>query len=111
MRLNFLAKDAVPQVFERYVAVKISAQDLSQFAGEYSSAELQATYRISVKEGQLMLTVNWQEPLALEPTVRDEFHSPYGTAIVFHRDSTGHITSFDAFVGPVGPISFLKTSK
>ncbi|HLZ11408.1 MAG TPA: serine hydrolase domain-containing protein [Candidatus Acidoferrum sp.] len=111
VRLTLLAKDALPQIFERYEAVKLSGEDLAQFAGEYTSAELEVTYRLFVKEGKLTLAINWQEPLALEPTIRDEFQSPYGTDFVFRRDSAGRIAAFDAFAGSVGPITFLRTSK
>jgi CubicO group peptidase (beta-lactamase class C family) len=109
MRLTVNFKDTAPQIFERYEPLKASAENFAQYAGEYTSAELQATYRFAVKDGKLTLAMNWQEPAVLEATVLDEFQGPFGTAIVFRRDAAGHITSCDLFAGRVRNIAFAKT--
>src|SRR5271155_1979571 len=109
MRLTVNFKDTAPQVFERYEPLKASAENFAQYAGEYTSAELQATYRFAVKDGKLTLSTNWQVPAVLEPTVLDEFQGPFGTAIVFRRDAAGHITGCDLFAGRVRNIAFTKT--
>jgi len=108
MRLTLSFPDAAPQIFETYQPVQLSNADLAQFAGEYTSAELQATYRLAAKDGKLTATVNWQEPLVLEATVRDEFQGPDGIAFVFRRDGSGHITGYDLFAGRVRNISFTR---
>jgi CubicO group peptidase (beta-lactamase class C family) len=110
MRLTLSFKGTAPQIFERYEPLKASEENFGQYAGEYSSAELQATYRFAVKEGKLTLATTWQEPAVLEPTVLDEFQGPFGTAIVFRRDAAGHITGCDLFAGRVRNISFARTS-
>lgn len=110
-RFTLGLEDAAPQVFERFEPLKPALEQLAQYAGEYSSAELQATYRFAVKDGKLTLATNWQEPSALEPTVRDEFRSPAGVAIVFRRDAAGHISGCDLFAGRVRNISFTRTAK
>jgi CubicO group peptidase (beta-lactamase class C family) len=110
MRLTVNFKDTAPQIFERYEPLKASAENVAQYAGEYTSAELQATYRFAVKDGKLTLAMNWQEPAVLEPTVLDEFQGPFGTAIVFRRDASGHITGCDLFAGRVRNIAFAKTT-
>jgi CubicO group peptidase (beta-lactamase class C family) len=109
LTLNFT--DTAPQVFERYEPLKVSAEELAQYAGEYSSTELEATYRFAVKDGKLTLATNWQEPAVLDPTVRDEFQGPFGTAIVFRRDAAGHITGCDLFAGRVRNIFFSRMAK
>ena len=111
MRLTVIFKDTAPQIFERYEPLKVSAESFAQYAGEYTSAELQATYRFAVKGSKLTLATNWREPAVLEPTVLDEFQGPFGTAIVFRRDAGGHITGCDLFAGRVRNISFTKTIK
>jgi len=111
MRLKLATQDTAPQVFERYEPLKPSAEDLAQYAGEYSSAELQATYRFAVKDGKLTLATNWQEPTVLEATVRDEFRSPVGVALVFRRDAAGHVTGCDVFAGRVRNILFTRAAK
>jgi CubicO group peptidase (beta-lactamase class C family) len=111
MSFTFDSADAAPQVFERYEATPLKAADAAQYAGSFESSELEATYKIEVKDGKLMLRVNWQEPTTLEPTVRDEFKGPGGEALVFRRDAKGQITGFDVFAGRVRNIFFTKSTK
>src|SRR5277367_1696963 len=110
MRLTVNFRDTAPQIFERYEPLKASAENFAQYAGEYTSAELQATYRFAVKDGKLTLAMNWQEAAVLEPTVLDEFQGPFGTAIVFRRDAAGHISGCDLFAGRVRNIAFARTA-
>jgi CubicO group peptidase (beta-lactamase class C family) len=109
VRATLTLEDGVPQVFERFEPLKPS--DLAQYAGEYASSELQATYRFAVKDGKLALATNWEEPSVLEPTVRDEFRSPVGVAMVFRRDAAGHITGCHLFAGRVRNIFFRRVAK
>ena len=101
---------STPQVFEKFQAIKPSAADLLQYTGEYTSGELQATYRFAVKDGKLTLAANWQEPAVLDPSVRDEFQGPFGASVVFRRDAAGRVTGCDLFAGRVRNISFAKTT-
>jgi CubicO group peptidase (beta-lactamase class C family) len=110
-RLTLRSADAAPQVLEKFQHIKPSPEDLSQYAGEYKSSELQATYRFAVTDGKLTLATNWQAPAVLDPSVRDEFQGPFGTSIVFRRDTAGHITGCDLFAGRVRNISFTKSKK
>ena len=101
--------DSSPETFEKFQAIKPSTEDLAQYAGEYKSSELQATYRFAVKDGALTLASSWQEPAVLDPSVRDEFQGPFGTGIVFRRDATGHVKGCELFAGRVRNIAFAKT--
>ena len=111
VRATLTLEGTAPQVFERFEPLKPPAEDLAQYAGEYSSSELQAAYRFAVKDGKLALATNWEEPSVLEPTVRDEFKSPVGVAMVFRRDAAGHITGCDLFAGRVRNIFFRRVAK
>jgi CubicO group peptidase (beta-lactamase class C family) len=111
MRLALNFKDSAPQIFERYEPLQASAENVVQYVGEYTSSELQATYRFAVKDGKLTLAMNWQDPAVLEPIVLDEFQGPFGTSIVFHRDAAGHVTGCDVFAGRVRNIAFTKTTR
>ena len=111
MRLTLSFKDAAPQMFERYEPLKASAEKFTQYIGEYTSTELQATYRFAVKDGKLTLAANWRDPAVLEPTVLDEFQGPFGTAIVFRRDAAGRITGCELFAGRVRNIAFTKSKE
>ncbi|HXE32385.1 MAG TPA: serine hydrolase domain-containing protein [Verrucomicrobiae bacterium] len=110
MRLTLNFKDSAPQTFERYEPLQANAENFGQYEGEYTSAELQATYRFAVKGGKLTLATNWREPAVLEATILDEFQGPFGTAIVFRRDAAGHITGCDLFAGRVRNIAFTKAA-
>ena len=111
IRATLTFPDSAPQVLERFEPLKPSEEDLAQYAGEYTSSELEATYRFAAKDGKLALATNWQEPAVLEPTVHDEFESPAGVAIVFRRDAAGHIVGCDLFAGRVRNISFRRVAK
>ena len=111
MRLTLTSEAESPRIFETFEAVKPSSTELAQIAGEFRSEELQATYRIAARDGKLNVTVNWQKPFLLEPTVRDEFQGPGGIAVVFRRDASGHATGFDLFAGRVRNISFTRVEK
>jgi CubicO group peptidase (beta-lactamase class C family) len=110
-RLTLAFEDAAPQVFESFEPVKPTAEELAPYAGEYTSTELQASYRFAVKDGKLILATNWQEPAVLQPTIGGEFQSPAGVAIVFRRDAAGHITGCDLFAGRVRNIYFTRAAK
>jgi CubicO group peptidase (beta-lactamase class C family) len=111
LRFTIESPDARPQVFERYQPVSLTAADAAKYAGTFESSELEAAYKIEVKDGKLVLRVNWQDPTALEPTVRDEFKGPDGETLVFRRDAKGQITGFDVFAGRVRNILFTKATK
>jgi hypothetical protein len=105
------SKDGPPETFETYEAVKPTAEELEQYAGEYENPELQATYRCVVKDGKLTLTINWKEPEVLEPTIRDEFKDSLGMTMVFRRDSAGHISGYEVFAGRVRNVRFTRMTK
>jgi CubicO group peptidase (beta-lactamase class C family) len=109
--LTLTAKDTLPMRFEKFQSFTPSANDLAQYAGVYTSSELPAKYRFGSQDGHLTLGVNWREPTALIPTVRDEFQDPsLGTSIVFHRDGAGHIDGCDIFARQVRHIAFTKAT-
>jgi CubicO group peptidase (beta-lactamase class C family) len=110
MRLTLAFNDQPPQILEKYQPVTPTPEELASYAGDYSSSELDVTYKIAVNEGKLALTKNWQEPALLEPIIRDEFQTPSGT-IVFQRDPTGPITACEVFAGRVRKILFTRAAK
>ena len=111
MRVTVTSTNSAPQVFERFDAYKASAAELAQYAGTYESTELQAKYKFAVKDGKLTLARNWQEPTALEPSVRDEFRGGgAGAAFVFLRDAQGHVSGLDVFAGRVRNIHFTRVT-
>ena len=75
---------------------------LAAYAGAYSSTELNATYKLSVENGILVLrNNNWNSPLKLNPLVRDEFESGDIGTLVFQRDADGRISGLSVFAGRI----------
>jgi CubicO group peptidase (beta-lactamase class C family) len=78
-----------------------------EFAGEYSSAELAAAFRISVKDGQLMLHIANREAGALRATAPDGF-AHAGQQLKFKRGSDGRIESFTLDAARIRGITFVR---
>jgi hypothetical protein len=88
--------------------VHVGEADLAAYAGTYTSKELDATYKLSVENGSLMLRSNWNPALKLVPLVRDEFDNDDLGALVFRRDSKNRISSLSVFNGRTRNLIFEK---
>lgn len=88
--------------------VHVGDADLAAYAGTYTSKELDATYKLSVENGSLMLQSNWNPALKLVPLVRDEFESGDLGTLVFHRDSGNRISGLSVFDGRIRNLTFEK---
>lgn len=71
---------------------------LADYAGVYKSSELDSTYRLSVEKGSLMLRMNWNPPVKLQPIIQNEFEAG-GMTLVFRRDNTSYVYSLSVFAG------------
>lgn len=86
--------------------------DLSQYAGDYFSEELQAQYSMVTEEGHLYVRFRrapQRSPRSfLRPTITDEF-AAWPLIFQFFRDRAGKISGFK--LAPIGSehISFFKT--
>jgi CubicO group peptidase (beta-lactamase class C family) len=72
----------------------IPPKDLSEFVGQYSSHELDATYPIELRSGSLVLMTRSPRPIKLSHAWRDDFSGsayPF-TSIEFQRDEKGRVT-------------------
>ena len=81
---------------------------LAEFAGQYNSGELEATYNLSIDRGALMLRCNWNPPLKLTPVAPDEFDSGAYGILVFHRDAEHRISGFSVFTLNARDVGFEK---
>jgi CubicO group peptidase (beta-lactamase class C family) len=81
---------------------------LAAYTGVYRSAELEATYKLSLEKGRLMLRADWDPPTPLTPIIGDEFDGGGIMTLVFRRDGNGHISGLNAFAGRVRNIVFDK---
>ena len=69
---------------------------LAEYAGEYESRELGATWRVSVRNGALEMWHPRQGTLPLTWFWRDDFGSPGSvlSSVEFQRDAAGRVTGF-----------------
>jgi CubicO group peptidase (beta-lactamase class C family) len=86
----------------------LSSSDLSMYTGRYRSAEIDATYRLSIGEGSLVLQLNWDPPLKLNPIAPDEFEGKNLGTIVFHRDASHRVSGLSLFSINARNVSFEK---
>jgi hypothetical protein len=90
----------------RVVEARMSEADLASYTGKYKSAELEATYTLSVKDGKLVLRNGWQPELTLTSLGQDEFEN-YGIGtIVFRRDENHRVSGFAVYDGNVRNVGF-----
>jgi CubicO group peptidase (beta-lactamase class C family) len=84
-----------------------SAEQLADYAGVYRSDEMDAVFRISVKDGKLQLARTKLRPAALDPLFKDSFSSPTGV-MQFGRDAAGRVSGFQLQGGRVRHLKFWK---
>ena len=93
--------------FERVEPFAPTAAQLEAFAGVYRSDEIEATYRLVIKDGGLRLERLKSTPSVLEPIVADTFSGQPGV-IRFTRDASGAVTGFVLEAGRVRGMKFWK---
>jgi CubicO group peptidase (beta-lactamase class C family) len=84
---------------------RLREADLAAYAGRYRSAELDATYDLTIGNGGLLLRNNWNPPIQLSPVAPDEFHGDVGT-LLFRRDGNHGINGFSVFTVNARDINF-----
>lgn len=80
----------------------------AQYAGAYTSDELQTRYLLAVVDSQVVLSRPKYPDVTLQAAGRDVFSTPQFT-LVFTRDRAQRITGFSLSAGRVRNVSFVKT--
>jgi hypothetical protein len=106
-RLTIAPESGTAVTFERVEPFTPTTAQLDGFAGAYRSDEIEATYRVVVKDGRLRLERLKSNSSMLEPLVTDTFASQPGV-IRFTRDATGTVTGFVLEAGRVRGMKFWK---
>ena len=84
-----------PIVMQRVTAsFAPSTTDLRGFAGEYTSAEVGATYTLEARDSGLTIQVPGRVDITLQPIFPDAFHGAVVDVVEFARDARGDITGF-----------------
>jgi hypothetical protein len=99
--------------FERVDLAAPTSEQLQEYAGEYQSDELAATFRLTVREGQLWLRVNSRRWEQLDATVRDSFiphlRDPFDARMFhFRRNETGKVNGLAVDYYRVQGVGFVK---
>jgi hypothetical protein len=84
-----------------------SENDLKEYAGIYSSEEIDPLYTLKIEEGKLVLHRLKNDPDKLTPATRDLFTSSAGS-IRFTRSPEGEITGFLLSTGRIHNLRFTK---
>jgi CubicO group peptidase (beta-lactamase class C family) len=105
LRLNITGRkpitmDAMPSA---------DAPKLSEYEGAYYSEEIDSTYRVTLKDGNLVVTRKKAGPAQLTPRFRDAFSSPGILGVFrFTRDAQNRINGFRLSAGRVRNFLFVK---
>jgi CubicO group peptidase (beta-lactamase class C family) len=95
----------------------LSSFELAEFAGNFFSMELDATYRFTVVDESLVVRIEQELPLAITPVAADQFEfkfhpqgwsGPETVSLAFDRDHDGAIIGFGLGAGSAQGIVFLK---
>ncbi len=95
------------QEYAKVQPIKLSALELQDYTGSFFSAELNAVYSLSIKDGHLRLKMPKNEEIGLSPFIRDVFAD--GIIVHFSRNKKKMITGFYLTTDPVRNLYFEKT--
>lgn len=87
--------------------ITLSTSQLAQYPGTYYSEELDATYTIAAKDGQLAITRRAPASIIATPTAMDQFRMASMT-LRFLRDPGGRVVALAVDAGRVRDIRFVK---
>jgi CubicO group peptidase (beta-lactamase class C family) len=104
-------REVIP--FRRVALVDPGPDELADYAGEYVSEELAATYRFRVQDGALWLRVGSRRWERLDPTRVDTFVPHVRTGfdnriLTFRRDERGRVAGLSAALWRVRGVEFVK---
>ena len=95
--------------YRRLPAPKTDARTLAEFAGDYVSDELDVTWRIEPRGGNLVIRLSGVPDVTLQPAFADVFSSPVG--VVRFVRSNGRVTGLVVGAGRVTGFSFRRASR
>jgi CubicO group peptidase (beta-lactamase class C family) len=88
--------------------IHMSASALTAFAGDYHSQELDATYRLSLVEGSLMLNNGDRSPVKLIPVATNQFQAGDLGTVVFRPGRNKQVSAITLFSQAARGILFEK---
>ncbi|MBC7791684.1 MAG: serine hydrolase [Anaerolineae bacterium] len=106
LTLRLVAGTQKPSIYAAFTPVVLTEAQLAEYAGQYYSEELDATYAFSVDSGALTLRRTGAER-RLQPTVADSF-SARQLSLRFTRGANNRVTGVSINAGRVRNIRFEK---
>jgi CubicO group peptidase (beta-lactamase class C family) len=107
LRLTYKPDDGKADVFAEVDSFTPSAAELKDYAGDYSSEEIDPLYELKIEQDGLVLHRMKNKPDALKPVTRDFFVGSIGN-LRFTRNSQGEISGFKLSTGRVQNLRFEK---
>lgn len=83
-----------------------SRADLSTFAAQYTSPELEGTYTLAVRGSDLVIQIPGRAGIVLQPVFPDAFTGDLVGMVRFSRDAGGFVTGFTVFAPGVRGLRF-----
>jgi CubicO group peptidase (beta-lactamase class C family) len=102
--------EQLAEVLEKIETVVLTTEELTRYAGNFFSEELDATCRLMVKDGKIVFCLKGQLPDALKQVNRTVFIYPSFCLIEFVFDSQDHVTGFSLSTGRVRGIDYVRQS-
>jgi CubicO group peptidase (beta-lactamase class C family) len=93
--------------FQSVNPAPLTAAEIADYAGDYTSEEIDPVYRMAAQNGQIVLTRLKSGPDALRPAIPDVFVGDIGK-IRFTRDPAGHVSGFILDAGRIQNFRFTK---
>ena len=95
--------------YRRLPAPKTDARTVAEFAGDYVSDELDVTWRIEPRNGNLVIRRGAVPDVTLQPVFADAFSSPLG--VVRFVRSNGRVTGLVVGAGRVTGFTFRRAPR
>lgn len=105
-RCETTSPSQAPAKFQRVEPFSPSPAQLAEYAGSYTSPELDVTYGIAPRAAGLVVRIPGRRGYELESCGRDLFQTSGGEAFRFERDAAGAVTKFTFISSGVWGLSF-----
>lgn len=106
-QLEITQEDSPVLTYKSFEPIRPTTEELKEYTGEYSSEELDTTFRIELIKNRLRFTHKNAPPGTLQTNYKDIFRTG-NIRIIFSRDSSDRITSFMVNAGRVTNLRFFK---
>jgi len=108
LRVSRASGQYPPVVYTAVASFNPSPAQLTDYAGNYYSEELNVTHSVTVKDGKLKIRVSPMPEREMNPLYADAFMVGNSGQIKFTRDSAGKVNGFEVFTGRIRHLRFIK---